>query len=163
MRFIAGTTAASLLLVLAGPLSAQSDAPAGATGPLADTLRAFAFRMAEGLRRMDAPGVLALYGNPEQFVHIEDGQAIPWPRLSSMIREYFSTATSNPVEIVGRPGVVLLDRNHAVLYVHHRIGSEGNRPGHEGMWTGVLRREPAGWKIVHSHSSDRTAPAAPRQ
>jgi hypothetical protein len=162
MGFTAGTIAAGLLVVLAAPLGAQSEAPSGAAGPLADTLRAFAFRMAERLRRMDAPGVLALYGNPEQFVHIEAGHAIPWPRLSSMIREYFSTAPSNPVEIVGQPGVVLLDLNHAVLYVHHRMGSAGSRPGHEGMWTGVLRREPSGWTIVHSHSSDR-APAAPRQ
>jgi hypothetical protein len=162
VRFSAGTTVAGFLLLLAGPLSAQSDAPVGATGPLADSLRAFAFRMAEGLRRMDAPAVLALYGNPEQFVHIEDGHAIPWPRLSSMIREYFATATSNPVEIVGRPGVVLLDPNHAVLYVHHRMGAEGSRPGHEGMWTGVLRRERSGWTIVHSHSSDRGS-SVPRQ
>lgn len=26
---------------------------------------------------------------------------------------------------------------------------------YHGVWTGVLHRFPTGWKIVHSHSSDR--------
>ena len=153
-------------LVLAFCLSAMltSVAPArtyaqhaGATrtsGPLADSLRAFAFRMADLLRRMDADGVLDLYGDHEHLVHIEEGRAIPWAVLSTMIPRYFATAASNPVYVVGEPGVVLMDGDHAVIHVEHRMSAVGGRPAHQGMWTGVLRRYPEGWKIVHSHSSE---------
>jgi ketosteroid isomerase-like protein len=72
-----------------------------------------------------------------------------------MMRTYFATNTTNPVRVIGEPGVTLIDRNAAVVYVTHTTEGRADRAAHEGVWTGVLRREPGGWKIVHSHSSDR--------
>jgi hypothetical protein len=46
----------------------------------------------------------------------------------------------------------------AVIYVTHRFDAVGGRPAHVGVWTGVLNRFPDGWKIIHSHGSDRSAP-----
>jgi hypothetical protein len=127
-----------------------------AEGPVADTLRGFALRMAELLRSRDARGTLGLYGDTAHFVHVENGNVIPWSRLSAMVTAYFDSATDNPVWVVGEPGVTRIDAHNAVLYVTHRSGGEG-RVAHAGVWTGVLHRFPEGWRIVHSHSSDRTA------
>jgi hypothetical protein len=135
-------------------LGQASSSPGRATGPLADSLRAFAFEMAALLRERNAAGTLGLYGDTAHFVHIEDGKPIAWASLSAMVRRYFAEATRNPVCVVGEPGVVIVDADNAVLYVTHHVGTTPGRPAHGGVWTGVLHRFPAGWKIVHSHSSD---------
>jgi hypothetical protein len=152
---------ASLLLALAvaTPSSlaiAQSPAPAGrVSGPLADSLRGFAHQMVALLRDRDAEGALGMYGDTSQFVHVDNGRIIPWPELSGSVRRYLSTATNNPLTVVGQPGVSITDPDNAVLYVTHDFGAAGGRPAHRGVWTGVLHRFPEGWKVVHSHSSDR--------
>ena len=131
----------------------QAEVP-GATGPVADSIRSFAFRMVGLLRARDTEGVLALYGDRSTFVHVEDGVARTWPELERGIRQYFARVTENPISVVGKPGVVLLGPDAAVLYVVHRLEDRPGAPGHEGIWTGVLRREGGDWRIVHSHSSD---------
>jgi hypothetical protein len=149
--------------VLVGPAerltSQQPSMPAvGATrasGPQADSLRAFAFRIVTLLRARDVAASLALYGDTTHFVHVENGVVIPWSQLSAMMRAYFATVTSNPVRIVGEPGVTVIDANTGVLYVTHRFDAVGDRAAHDGVWTGVVRRYGNSWKIVHSHSSDR--------
>ena len=127
--------------------------PGRATGPLADSLRAFAFEMAVRLRDRNAAGTLALYGDTAHFVHVDDGQLIPWASMSAMVRRYFTEVPSNPVCVVGEPGVTITDADNAVLYVTHRFSATAGRPAHAGIWTGALHRFPAGWRIVHSHSS----------
>lgn len=136
---------------------AQAPALAAArtVGPLADSLRVFALVMGDMLRQRDAKGTMALYGDRSHFVHIDNGNVIPWPQLSEMMTSYFSTAKTNPVSLVGEPGVTILDENSAVVYVTHHAAAHEGRPAHVGVWTGVLRRFADGWKIVHSHSSDR--------
>ena len=145
-----------------GPATAggQTSGPpaARATGPLADSLRAFGLKMAEMLRRLDAEGIIALYGDRPHFVHVDNGTVIPWSQLSAMMTSYFATARSNPVSVLGEPGVAILDRDNAVVYLVHRFEANEGRPAHDGVWTGVMHRFPDGWKIVHSHSSDRRTP-----
>jgi ketosteroid isomerase-like protein len=122
---------------------------------LADSLRAFAVDMGATLRALDIDGVIRLYGDTTQFVHVDNGVVIPWRELSRMMREFFRTAKSNPVDVIGEPGVTLIDRNTAAVYVSHRFGATAHGPAHEGVWTGVLKRGPNGWRIMHSHSSDK--------
>jgi ketosteroid isomerase-like protein len=142
------------LLVGLAVASRSTPAVAQASGPLADSLRAFAHRMAALLRSRDAEGTLRLYGDTSTFVHVDNGRIMPWPEMSATVRRYFSTATSNPVSVVGQPGVTIADSDNAVLYVTHRVDATAARPAHAGVWTGVLHRSAAGWRIVHSHSSD---------
>jgi hypothetical protein len=153
-------TAILLVLAVASPSAAahaQAAAPAGrAAGPLADSLRAFAHRMAELLRNRDVEGTLGLYGDTSAFIHVDNGRIIPWTELSATVRRYLSTATSNPVSVVGEPGVTIADADNAVLYVTHHFDTTGGHPAHGGVWTGVLHRSREGWRIVHSHSSDRS-------
>jgi ketosteroid isomerase-like protein len=151
----AGSLMGAQFVCRSRPLQA---APAERYDPEVDTLRALAFRMADLLRRRDAEGALSLYGDTARFVHVENGEVIPWERLSTMMRTYLATVDSNPVSIVGNPVVLVLNRTAAVVYLTHRFG--GAR-GHDGVWTGVLRRESEGWKIVHSHSSDRRPDTVP--
>jgi ketosteroid isomerase-like protein len=141
-------------LLCLGPAALAAQTPRR-PDPLVDSLRSFAITIADLLRARDVKGSLALYGDTANFVHVENGTVIPWPTLSRMMREFFATATSNPVSVRGTPGVRILDRNTAVVYVTHHADSADGRPAHDGVWTGVLRREPRGWRIVHSHSSDK--------
>ena len=122
---------------------------------LADTLRTFARGMGPLLRARNADAVIRLYGDTLRFVHVENGNIIPWPQLSAMMREFFATAKENPVDVVGEPGVMIIDTNTAVVWLIHRMGATEQAPAHEGAWTGVLRRIDGAWHIVHSHSSDR--------
>jgi ketosteroid isomerase-like protein len=110
--------------------------------------------MAELLRVRDADGVIALYGDTARFVHVDNGEIVPWSRLAPMMRTFFATARENPITVVGEPGVVVMGRDHAVVVVVHRAQRQGEAP-HEGVWTGVLHRDGGKWRIVHSHSSDR--------
>jgi len=137
--------------------SAQTSGPpaARAVSPLADSLRALAFRMVDMLRNRDATGTIALYGDPAHFVHIDNGNVIPWSQLSVMMTSYLATAKSNPVSVIGEPGVTIIDRSNAVVYVTHHVDANEGRQAHDGVWTGVLHRFAGGWRIVHSHSSDR--------
>jgi hypothetical protein len=146
--------AVALTVLRAAAVTAQFPARTG--GALADSLREFGLRMGRLLAAKDANGVVALYGDTTHFVHVEDGVITPWPELSRMMRAYLTTVKTNPVTAVGEPGVVLLDSNNAVLYIRHRFdGIAGGRAAHDGVWTGVLHRTGAGWKIIHSHSSDK--------
>jgi ketosteroid isomerase-like protein len=133
----------------------SSRAAPTANGPLADSLRIFALDMAALLRARNTDAVIRLYGDTARFVHIENGDIIPWSRLSAMMRQYFATVKENPVSAVGEPGVLVIDRNTAVVWVVHRMGATDRGPAHEGTWSGVLRRIDGAWRIVHSHSSDR--------
>lgn len=160
-RWICSVAIALALFSVTPALTAQQPAaapgPRRAEGPLADSLRLFALHMAELLRARDADAVAALYGDTLDFVHIDNGHLVPWSQMAPMMRNYLRTASANPIYVVGEPGVTVLDPNTAVVYIVHRIESHAGQPGHEGVWTGVLRRQRGGWKIVHSHSSDREA------
>ena len=148
------------VVLLAHPLSRLS--AQRATGPQADNARAFAVRMVSLLRARDAAAVVALYGDTTHYVHVENGVVIPWSQLSQMMRTYLATATSNPLRIIGEPGVTVIDANTAVVYVTHHFDPLEGRPAHDGVWTGVLHRDGGAWKVVHSHSSDRS-PSEPAQ
>jgi ketosteroid isomerase-like protein len=137
---------------LSTSLGAQAAPPQ--SDALVDSLRSFAMSIGDALRTRDGKRVLAMYGDTARFVHVENGRVIPWVQLSAMMREFFATAKTNPVSIRGTPGVQLLDRNTAVVYLTHHVDAAEGRPAHDGVWTGVLRREQRGWRIVHSHSSD---------
>lgn len=130
-------------------------APPRAVGPVADSLRAIALRMIEHLRNRDTPSLIALYGDTMRFVHVEEGTIIPWSELSPMMRSYLASVSSNPVIVIGEPGVTLIDDRNAVLYVTHRFEGGSGRDSHEGVWSGVMHRFADGWKVVHSHSSDK--------
>lgn len=105
------------LLVPVNTSAQTPDQPAlRATGPLADSLRSIAIRMVELLRNRDSRGVVALYGDKSHFVHIDDAAVIPWSRLAPMMRSYLDSVSSNPLYVVGEPGVTLIDNNNAVLY-----------------------------------------------
>jgi len=135
--------------------------PLEAEGVLADSLRRFAVEMVQRLRDRDVDGVIALYGDTLHFVHVDGGQVIPWSVLALSMRGYLSTATSNPLSLVGEPGVTIIDADNAVVYARHRFEGVPGHPPHEGVWSGVLHRFREGWRIVHSHSSD-TEPDAPQ-
>jgi hypothetical protein len=162
MKFgaLLGVATAVALSPCVAPAAAQVPGPpaARAVGPLADSLRAFALRMADLLRSRDAAAVIALYGNRSEFVHVDNGEVVPWSRLSATMTSYFATATSNPVSVIGEPGVTIMDGDNAVIYVAHHSAAHDGRPAHDGVWTGVLHRFSDGWRIVHSHSSDRRRP-----
>ena len=135
----------------------QGAAPApktGATGPMADSIRAFVRDMAVLLRERKSAEVIALY-DTVGFIHIDDGVVTPWAELAKSMRTFFATAKSNPVRVIGDPGVVIVDRNTAVVYVDHTTDAVPGQEAHDGIWTGVLRRGAKGWKIAYSHSSDR--------
>lgn len=153
---ICAMCAMCLLLPLTVSGQTPEPSPVRADGPLADSLRAAAHQMVDLLRNRDAGGVIALYGDTLHFVHVEDGNIIPWSRLAAMMRSYLDSVTSNPLSVVGEPGVTIIDADNAVLYVTHRFEGGQDRESHVGVWTGVLHRFADGWKIVHSHSSDRT-------
>lgn len=160
-RWTGGAAIALALFGVTPALTAQqppaAPGPRRAEGPLADSLRLFAMHMAELLRARDADAVAALYGDTLDFVHIDNGHVVTWAQMAPMMRNYLRTADANPIYVVGEPGVTVLDQNTAVVYIVHRIEAHAGRPGHEGVWTGVLRRQREGWTIVHSHSSDREA------
>jgi hypothetical protein len=149
-----------VVIVLASmiPVVANAQSPPTrverAVGPLADSLRAFATGMADRLRALDLAGTLRLYGDTSHFVHVENGKVVSWSEMTTSMLTYFRTATSNPVVLVGEPGVTLIDRDNAVVYVQHRTEASAGREAHQGVWTGVLHRFRDGWRIVHSHSSD---------
>ena len=126
---------------------------------MADSIRAFAHQMATLLRERKSTEVIALY-DTVGFIHIDDGVITPWADLAKSMRTFFATAKSNPVRIIGQPGVVIVDRNSAVVYVDHTTEAVQGQQAHDGIWTAVLRRGANGWKIAFSHSTDRD-PATP--
>ena len=44
---------------------------------------------------------------------------------------------------------------HDLVYVAHHFGANEGQPAHDGVWTGVLHRTVTGWRVIHSHSSER--------
>jgi hypothetical protein len=127
----------------------------GARGPLADSLRTYVKEMVGLLRERNVDAAIRLYGDTTRFVHVENGVMIPWAQLANMMRTYLRAAPANPLRLIGEPGVVLIDRNTAVVYAAHHFDDTPEAPAHDGVWTGVLRRGPNGWLVVHSHSSHR--------
>lgn len=160
MKLTLMTGAVVACLSLPSPLSGQAaDRPAvQADGPLADSLRSFSLHMLDLLRRRDTGGVIGLYGDTLHFVHVDKGHIIPWSTLSRMFTSYLDSVPSNPISVIDEPGVILMDENNAAVYVTHRFEGGPHREPHEGVWTGVLHRFRDGWRIVHSHSSDRDDP-----
>lgn len=126
----------------------------GTTGPLADSLRTYVKAMVVLLRDRNVDAAIKLYGDTAHFVHVENGVMIPWTQLAHMMRTYLRAASSNPLRLIGEPGVTVLDRNTAVVFATHHFDDTPEAPAHNGVWTGVLRRGPSGWLVVHSHSSD---------
>ena len=141
-------------LVARGQQGSQAET-IGATGPLADSLRVYVKEMVVLLRERNVDAAIRLYGDTTRYVHVENGVMIPWRQLAYMMRTYLRTAKSNPLRLIGEPGVTVIDRNTAVVYAAHHFDATPEAPAHDGVWTGVLRRGPTGWLVVHSHSSDR--------
>jgi len=146
-------------LVIAGHLRGQ-DLSAERRQALADSLADQVLEMLQQLRNRDADAVLAAYGRPDEFVHIDNGNVVPWLELEREVRAYLQSVESNELYWEGTPSVVVLDANAAVVYgthsFHHNEG--GTREAHQGEWTGVFQRIDGQWKLVHSHSSDKQTP-----
>ena len=153
----AGLALFTLCLTPARVLSAQQppSPTLGTTGPLADSLRTYVKSMVSLLRERNVDAAIKLYGDTTHFVHVENGVMIPWTQLAQMMRTYLRAASSNPLRLIGEPGVTVIDRNTAVVFAAHHFDDTPEAPAHDGVWTGVLRRGPSGWLVVHSHSSDR--------
>jgi hypothetical protein len=121
---------------------------------LADSLRGHANMMFERARALDIEGTLALYGRPDEFVHVDGGRLVDWPTLEAAIRATFARLTNNSISWLGPPRVIVLNRDAAVIVGVHRFAGGAGQAAHDGVWTGVLERTTAGWRIVHSHSTD---------
>lgn len=117
--------------------------------------------VASAMRSADAEQILSLYGRPDVFVNIEDGEVVPYERMAAEVREFTARVSGIDVRWVGEPRFVILDRDAAVIYgFHHFAGAEGF-PAHTGVWTGVVQRIEGRWRIVHAHGSDASPQAAP--
>ena len=154
---IAAATAFALCATRARILPAQQQPPSNVSvnSALADSLRTYVKTMVALLRDRNVDAAIKLYGDTTHFVHVENGVMIPWTQLAQMMRTYLPAAKSNPLRLIGEPGVTVIDRNTAVVYAAHHFDDTAESPAHDGVWTGVLRRGPSGWLVVHSHSSER--------
>ena len=115
---------------------AQQAKPAetiGATGPLADSLRVYVKGMVALLRERNVDAAIRLYGDTTRFVHIENGVMIPWSQLAHMMRTYLRAAPSNPLGLVGEPGVVVIDRNAVVVCAEHHFDDTPEAPANDGV------------------------------
>jgi hypothetical protein len=139
--------------VLAGSAGAQ-ELTSSHRAALADSLQQFAQRVERAMQRANADSILALYGRPAEFVNIEEGEAESFERMAADIREFTRNVSASPVRWVGRPVIVILSVDAAILYGTHRFEGAAGIPAHTGIWTGVLQRINGQWRIVHSHSSD---------
>jgi ketosteroid isomerase-like protein len=130
----------------------------GQADPQRAELLRLAERMLEDVRNRDPEAVIAHYDGGPAFVHIENGVAHTWPELQEQMRTFMPAMRENNLRWIGTPSVVLLSQDAAIIHGRHRfmgVDAAGTAvPPHDGYWTGVMRRTPAGWKIAHSHSSD---------
>ena len=142
-------------LMLAALLVGQSPSPADSTRAALENL---AEEILVALRAKDADRVLAYYAPGPDFVHIDNGTPIPWPQLQAGVRKFLGSVRVNDLYWKGRPNVLLVSDTTAVIHGWHTasgIAADGTPlKSHSGYWTGVFRRTPGGWRIVHSHSSD---------
>ena len=121
-------------------------------------VRQFAEDMLVILRNKDIDRVLSFYEQSDAFVHIEGGGMKKWPELEKDIRKFLSMVKENNLRWQGQPQVLFLSNDLAVIYGRHTFSAtlhDGRAlPSHSGMWSGVVRKTPSGWKIVYSHSSE---------
>jgi ketosteroid isomerase-like protein len=154
----------SLCVIAAGvalfsPLSLRAQQSGSApqmqtSGPLVDSLRVLIVQMGSDFHSLDMSRVIAMYGDSSIYVHIFNGdirnRAGTEDGLRLMTRSGMPTS---PVTFRGNPRVIVLDQNVAIVYDSLRVDPPLKAPSQIGLWTGVLRRGPDGWKIVHSHGS----------
>ena len=126
--------------------------------PPAVSLERLAEEMLAALRAKDTERVLAFYGGGPDFVHVDNGRPVTWSQLETGIRQFLSTVRVNDLRWEGRPRVLMLNETTAVIHGWHQasgIAADGTPlKTHTGYWSGVVRKSGAGWRIVHSHSSD---------
>lgn len=159
-RISSAVAALGFFTIAAAAAPAQHAAsPLRTSGALADSLRTYAATMGAMFHARDAEGVVRLYGDTSVYVHINNGSVGSWAQTAGNLRASAKAGSGpSPVTFTGDPKVVILDDNAAVVYYNLHIDAVGGGPAQDGMWTGVLRREPDGWKIVHSHASTHAAP-----
>ena len=118
-----------------------------------------ALAMLASLREKDADAALANYGRQDEFVHIDNGNSVPWDTLERLVRDYLQTTISNEIYWVGTPNVLVVNSGAAVVYGRHKISGTGTSvDSHEGEWSGVFQKIDGSWHLVHSHSSDVKSP-----
>ena len=153
-----------LVVAFAGFSSAGAQQPTTRdTRAMEDTLQQFAIRVERAMQLANADSILTLYGRPDVFVNIEDGEPVPHARMEQEIRDYASDVASSPVRWLERPVVIVLNRDAAVLYGRHRFEGLPGIPAHTGIWTAVLQRIDGQWRIVHAHGSDVPEPVSGRE
>jgi len=136
-----------------------SQGPLRTSGALVDSLRAYATTMGTMFHARDAEGVVRLYGDSSIYVHINNGSVGSWAQTARNLRGSAAAGGGpSPLTFTGEPKVIVLDDNAAVVYYDLHIDAIGGGSAQDGVWTGVLRREPDGWKIIHSHASTHAAP-----
>ena len=134
--------------------------PIQTSGALADSLKAFITQMGSSFHSLEAEKVIAMYGDPGVYVHINNGVVGTEEQTAARLRAMSkSGAVVSPVTFFGDPNVIVLDSNVAVVYYQLRIDAPAGQLGQAGVWTGVLRRGADGWKIIHSHASTHPVPA----
>ena len=115
--------------------------------------------MLSSLRQRNAAAALDMYGRHQEFVHIDNGNIVRWQQLESQMRDYLQNAQSNEIYWTGRPNVLVLNEDAAIVYGRHTMrSSDTSQDAHEGEWSGVFQRIDGKWRIVHSHSSDAPPP-----
>lgn len=126
--------------------------------PPAVSLEGLAEEILAALRSKDTERVLAYYEGGPDFVHVDNGRPVTWSQLEASMRQFLSTVRVNDLRWEGRPRVLMLNETTAVIHGWHKasgIAADGTPlKSHSGYWSGTFRKSAAGWRIVHSHSSD---------
>lgn len=146
----------SLYAFVAVPVEGQT-LPSGERKMIADELVERSREFLRLLRSRDADAVLALYGRPNQFVHIDNGAVVQWDTLQREVRAYLDGTEENEIYWNGTPTVIVLNRGAAVVFGAHSFRTNDvAEDSHVGEWTGVFELIEGEWLLVHSHSSDRS-------
>lgn len=156
-----------LILVITSMFVAQAQPSMGVsvklkTESIKDSLQNLAESWLAAVRSRDFKQVAQFYDHSADFAHYEDGKSESWESMSRSINGFFSAMQTIDLRWQGKPVVILLGTNVAIVRGVHAFSGVDMKgqavPGHRGLWTGVVERRSSGWVIVHSHSSDERPP-----
>ena len=150
MRRAARAVAAALLLAACAP-------PAAGPAPSADAERYIVQLLeisAEGWNRRDLDAFLEPYLDSSELTFVGSQGLV---RGKTAVREMYATGWFAPGRDTGRLSfrdieVRLLGGGHALAVGRYEVRIPG-RDMATGFFSLTLRRTPAGWRIIHDHSS----------
>ncbi|MBW3573062.1 MAG: nuclear transport factor 2 family protein, partial [Gemmatimonadetes bacterium] len=130
------------------PAPAPGPAPAGDARAITDVL----VRSTEGWNRRDLDAFMEPYAPDATFVGSRG-----LVRGKAAVREMYATSWFAPGRDPGQLRfedieVRMLGRGHALAVGRYVVEAAGRDPA-TGLFSLTLRRTPAGWRIVHDHSS----------